>query len=178
MSHSSNHRKWCPMHRIIAVMIVILLLSAGSLSAITLPPHHWVVQEMLRLVQQSAVESGDRSLLESNRPVTRDQMAMILARLLESGQVRDGAALSRLVEEFKPELKTLKAHTDVIASDTSSLKKDQQIMIQRAENAKKPVTVGGELRLRWQSDSVQGSSSQNRTHLRSRFHVEIDGSRR
>lgn len=166
------------MPRILILSILFILLFSSSLSAITLPPHHWIVQEILRLVQQTASESADRSLLEANLPVTRDQMAMVLARLLESGQIRDGAALSRLVEEFKPELKTLKAHTDVIASDTSTLKKDADKMIKRAENAKKPVTFGGEIRARWQSDSIKGGASQNRTHIRSRFHVEIDGSAR
>lgn len=156
------------------ILVLLLFLTLPAVASEPVSPSDWSYQEALRLLQQGTPDSADLILLEANRSLSRNEMAVILARLMDSGRIRDGLALQRLTGEYRAELEKLQARTDVVARSSEEIKDDPQKLVRQTEKAKKRVRFGGEMRLRFGQSGVKGGPSNSRTHLRSRFNMQID----
>lgn len=155
---------WAVMGGILAAIFVLLALAAGPASAGNDPfadinTEHWAYSAVSKLAAKGVLDGYADGKFKGDKPITRYEMAMVLARLLEGLPVNEGRlntadfkTVEKLTIEFSEELSLLGVKVDAIEAELKSLKseiKEVREEIRQVEEIKNStrdkVNVNGEV---------------------------------
>lgn len=167
-----------------------LLAASNVYALVDVPDGHWAYEAIQKMIQEGLMEGFPDDTFQGKRPVTRYEMAVLLARAMDKVETKlkdlekkvlgenkepDGkfaeiksleelkAALDKLSQEFKTEL-------EKVGAEISGVKKEQQSLSQRVSILEK-MKLHGEFRVRMNRittntlDQNIGMWTQQRTRL-------------
>lgn len=90
------------------------------------PMHHWAYDAVEQLAAHGVVEGYPDGTFKGNKPITRYEMAMMIARAMNKGGLtgEDADTLKKLMVEFKDELDNLGVRVDGLEGRVADLEKN------------------------------------------------------
>ena len=101
------------MKKVFAVVLVVSFAAIPALAAnpfSDVPKNHWAYDAVERLAAKGILEGYPNGTFKGNRAMTRYEIAQMVARLMANGG--SGDELTKLIEEFAPELRSLGVRAD------------------------------------------------------------------
>ncbi|MDR1965334.1 MAG: von Willebrand factor type A domain-containing protein, partial [Synergistaceae bacterium] len=121
------------MKRHLAILLMLFLLASRALAAtnpfMDVPAGHWAYDAMAQLAARGVITGYSDSTSEDQKPITRYEMASIIARSLghldlDKASKQDVEMLKRLIAEFSDEMSALGVSVDNFESRLGKLEAD------------------------------------------------------
>jgi hypothetical protein len=115
---------------LVLTLSVLLAASVHATEYRDVGPGHWAYNAIRDISDQGLVEGYPDSKFHGNQPLTRNEAAVIVARLLDSG-LRESPIMRRLAEEFSDELAVLHVKVSGMSDELKLVRKNQRDVLSR-----------------------------------------------
>jgi hypothetical protein len=160
---------------LLTLMVFVLSLTAWAGPFSDVPYGHWAYNAVSKLVSKGIIKGYPDNTFKGNKPVTRYEVAMMIAKAL--GEIKSGkanvsstdlATLEKLTVEFSDELALLGVKVTALEDDTKAMKKDiadlKSKLASPMGNGYGKVSISGDYRIRinyqqYDNDTTDTSSN-------------------